>query len=70
MALVYHGLNKVANNVQDPYGTDAGDLPLDNFANQLREDFEAYETHWTDKSGLHEDFHLKMGRIAHIHDYD
>ena len=67
MAMVYFGLNNLAMNLQDPFGRDAGDLNMEGFSSQLREDFEGYKDHWGAQPG---DEALLHQRLAHIHDYD
>tara|TARA_B110001452_G_scaffold197851_1_gene167791 strand:+ start:1222 stop:1425 length:204 start_codon:yes stop_codon:yes gene_type:complete len=67
MGMVYFGLNTLANDLQDPFGTDECDINLEGFSNQMREDFAAYEDHWGSQPGDDALIHM---RLAHIHDYD
>ena len=53
MGMVYFGINTVANQLADPFGTESDDINLDGFATQIQEDLDAYVRNWS-SSGAEE----------------
>ena len=53
MGMVYFGINTVANQLADPFGTESDDINLDGFATQIQEDLDGYVRNWS-SSGAEE----------------
>ena len=66
MGMVYFGINTVANQLADPFGTEASDIDLDGFATQIQEDLDGYVRNWS-SSGAGQSSDGPHQRTAHHH---